>query len=103
VTGTNAGAGTVTMNMQATSSNTGVTFTFAQDTYALPAEAQIRHCHCCPISAKRSFGGDTDGTAAFGTIGRAAASNAFSPRSALIEVFGVCGHCAKTINSAAQA
>jgi Fur family transcriptional regulator, zinc uptake regulator len=46
--------------------------------------------------------GDTDGTVAFGTIGRAAASNAFSPRSALIEVFGVCGHCAKTINSAAQ-
>jgi Fur family zinc uptake transcriptional regulator len=39
--------------------------------------------------------GDADGAAAFGVIGRTAASRAFAPNSAVIEIIGTCRHCAK--------
>ena len=45
--------------------------------------------------------GDADGTAAFGAIGRIAASRAFAARSAVIEVLGTCRNCAKTTESTA--
>jgi Fe2+ or Zn2+ uptake regulation protein len=44
---------------------------------------------------------DADGTAAVRAIGRIAASHAFAPSSAVIEVLGACGHCAKKSDSTA--
>jgi len=43
---------------------------------------------------------DTDGAAIFRGIRRSLAHRAFSPRSAIIEVLGVCAHCAQSQRNA---
>jgi Fe2+ or Zn2+ uptake regulation protein len=52
-----------------------------------------QHCGCVA---------DADGTATFRAIGRIAASHAFALRSAVIEVLGTCGYCAKKTDSTAE-